>query len=357
MITKDQYVPILKCKEGEFKALYRVGTPIIDFVVPIVDLVPNPQKKFDDHIISSLRYITKYWNPEKLIYIDGYMIQDYGLLRDGTHPLEYIFDELSSKEFTAIPSISNVTGLQYNRVVKSICAKDRKGVCIRIFRRQSNSLNIEIDRLLNDLELDRNSVDLLIDLRSLEELSIDEIYNWCIHELNNLNYISEWRSLVVSGGNFPIDLTELKPDQIHLIVRKEWENWKRIIESEEIERIPSYSDYAISHPLMSEFIGIPNASASIRYTQESEFYIYRGKGTRQYSFEQFYDLSESLINSVEYYGQDHCDGDKFIHNCGTEKDSTGNLTTWRWVGTIHHLTVVANQLRQFFRDFKASRTS
>lgn len=357
MISKEKYVPVLKCKAGEFRALNNCGIFIKDNLVPLVDLVPNPTKEFDDHIKSSLKYITNYWDPERLLYIDGFMIQDLGVMRSGIHPLEYIFNELSSQGFNAIPTIGNTTGLEYNRTVKSICEKDKKGVCVRIFRRHPNSLNIEIERLTKYLELDRGSIDLLIDMRSLEDLSINEIYNWSVQQLNTLNYVSEWRSLIISGGNFPIDLSELTPDQIHLLDRKEWINWKRLIENDEIDRIPTYADYAISHPLMSDFVGIPNASASIRYTQESEFYIYRGKGTRQYSFDQFYDLSESLINSPEYYGQDHCDGDRFIYNCGTVKNRKGSLMTWRKVGTIHHLTVVVNQLLQFFLDLRASRTS
>ncbi|MDO8549999.1 MAG: beta family protein [Ignavibacteria bacterium] len=353
MINTDQYVPILKCKEGEFQALKRLDSSIKSFIVPIVDLVRNKQKKLDPHILSSIGYILKHWSPERLLFIDGYMIQEDGVLQNGMHPIEYIFNELLSKRFNVLPSISNITGLDYNAAIKSVCQEVQKGVCIRIFRRPTNQINFEIDRLLNYLELSPIEVDLVIDLRSLEDIGSNELSQWCSQELNNLNYLAEWRSFVISGGSFPVDLTELKQDQIHLIDRKEWMNWKRLVERKEVERIPVYSDYAISHPLMSPFEGIPNASASIRYTQENEFYVYRGKGTRQYSFDQFYDLSESLINSEEYYGQDHCDGEKFIHICGTKKEKPGSLTTWRWVGTVHHLTVVTNQLRQFFRDFNA----
>ena len=158
----------------------------------------------------------------------------------------------------------------------------------------------------------------------------------------------------MAGGNFPVDLTELTADQIHILPRKSFIIWERLIKSDKLERMPAFGDYAISHPSLSELEGeYPNASASIRYTHEKNFLVYRGKGVRQRGYEQFYDISETLINSPHFYGRDHCKGCEFIDDCGTKKESTGNLTTWRWVGTAHHITVVVNQLRQFFRDLSA----
>jgi len=357
MINQNQYVPILKGKEGEFRALSKLPEEIKDSIVPIIDLVPNSQKKFDDHIKSTLGYIKK-WQRNRLLYIDGYMIQDDENMSSGQHYMSYVFNELRKESFNVIPVVSNVTGILYNEHIKRIVKKDKKGVCVRIFKKATNDLNDELDKLLSYLELESSAVDLVIDLRSLEDISLNEIYDWSVKAISELNYLPNWRSLVISGGNFPIDLTELKQDQIHLIARKEWGVWNKLIKSNDVERLPSYSDYAISHPRISADIsGVPNASASIRYTHESDFYVYRGKGTRQYGFEQFLILSQTLINSSEYYGEVHCAGDKFIHICGTEKKKKGNLTTWRWVGTNHHITVVVNQLRQFLRDFKDSRTS
>jgi hypothetical protein len=358
MIGQQKYVPILKGKSGEFSALEKLDGTIKDLIVPIIDMVPNPTKTFEKSITDFLGYITKKWIKDKLIYIDGYMIQDQGLMASGMHPLQFIFEELNKKNYNAIPVISNVTDPGYNDAVKKVCEKDNKGVCIRIFRKSGLDINDELNRLTSFLNINPNSCDLVIDLRSLEDIGVEEIYLYTLNLINNLNYLSEWRSFVLSGGSFPIDLTELKPDQVHIIQRKEWTLWNNLLHRGEIERFPSFSDYAISHPLLSNIdIGIPNASASIRYTNEGDFYVYRGRGTRQHSFDQFYDLSESLINSSEYYGQNHCPGDEFIQKCGVEKKKTGSLTTWRWVGTVHHLTVSANQVLQFWRNFNASRTS
>jgi hypothetical protein len=357
MIAQEKYVPILKCKKGEFIALNKLPDNLKDEIIPIADLVPVQNKKsFVEHIKSSVGYI-RTWGAERLLYIDGYMLQDTDLAIGRKKYMEYIFDELRRSKNNVIPVVSNISNLEYLNQVKYIIEKDEKGVCVRIFCDREMNINDEIESTIQRLNLNINQIDLLIDLQSVEILKVDEILNWQKVTFSNLVYPSSWRSLVLSGSNFPINLSKLTANQIHPIPRKHWLAWKRLFRNKDIERLPSYSDYGISHPLMSAFEGIPNASASIRYTHENEYYIYRGRGTRQHGFEQFFDLSESLINSEEFYGDEHCAGDKYISVCGTDKKKPGSLTIWRWVGSCHHLTVAVNQLRQFWRDFNAERTS
>ncbi len=367
MISQRQYVPILKCKDGEFKALSKLSSSEKDQLVPIVDIVDNLSKSFEDHITATIGYLSK-WDADRPLYIDGYMVQESELIFSGQHYMQYIFNELNKNGFNVMPVISNTTNLEYNEVIKNIITDDKKGVCIRIFRSETREINFELESILNYLEIDPTSVDLLLDLESVEDLMLDGISEWSVQKISEIKQLLKYRSLIVSGSNFPINLVKLKADQVHIIPRKHWLAWQKICNSSDIERIPTYSDYGISHPQMSELEDdesqttepkkiIPNASASIRYTHESDFNVYRGKGVRQHGFDQFFPISESLINSDDYYGFDHCPGDKFIYICGTDKKKSGNLTTWRWVGTIHHLTVVINQLLQFWRDFKVVRTS
>jgi len=357
MIVREKYVPILKCKAGEFIALNKLPEEFKDDIVPVADLVPIQNKKtFEAHIQSSIDYIKK-WNQDRLLYIDGYMIQDTALLVKRKKYMEYIFAELRKTNNNVIPVVSNISNSDYIAQIKNIVEKDNRGVCLRIFGNRSGSINEEIERMIPRIDLSFNKIDLLIDLQSLEVLSVDEILNWHQDIITKLIYPSNWRSLVLAGSNFPINLSKLTANQIHLIPRKHWLAWNRLFEKKEIDRFPSYSDYGISHPLLSEVEGIPNASASIRYTNTEEYYIYRGRGTRQHGFEQFFEISTALINGSEYFGRNHCYGDEFIYRCGMERKLKGRLLDWRAVGTNHHITVVVNQLRQFWRDFNAERTS
>lgn len=357
MIRFNQYAPILKGKEGEFIALSKLPKNLKELLVPIVDIVQEPNKTFEKHIQSTIGYFKK-WDQDKLLYVDGYMVQEYEQIFSGQHYMQYIFSEMYKDGFVLIPVISNITNPDYNTSVKKIIRKYKKGICIRMFRTEMQDINLELDALLNYLEITPVDVDLILDLESVEEFTVDEIYSWSINKIAEIRQIPKYRSLVLSGSNFPINLIKLKADQIHIIQRKQWLAWQKLCNSTDIERLPSYSDYTISHPQLSEYgEGIPNPSASIRYTHGSDYIIYRGKGTRQHHFDQFYYISESLLNSDDFEGVDHCAGDGFIYECGTLKKKPGSMRTWRWVGTIHHLTVVINQLLQFFRAFRASRTS
>lgn len=341
------YWPVLKGKKGEFMALGKLEDGQKDCIMPVIEIVPPQNKELKKHLDTTIKYCMEYWGKGRTVYFDGCMVQDYNFLLDGSQLIEYTFNEFRSADISAIPVISNATGPDYNEIVKSIAERDNHGVCLRIFCEQHVDVNSDIEDLLSFLNLQRRDCDLLIDLRDirnqLPEYGVDRVKSILI----NLYQPDDWRSLVISGSSFPIDLTEFRADQIHRITRNEWVIWNAIIVDPEILRKPSFSDYAISHPNINEIDSpFPNASASIRYTKDSEFAIYRGRGTKQFGYEQFYDISETLISSTDYYGIDHCAGDKFIYKCATQKKETGNLTSWRWIGTVHHIVCVLEQLRQ-----------
>jgi len=353
LIEATQYVPILKGKRGEFRALSALKTDVLDKITPIIDIVvPANKKPLTQHINATIGYFRKYWNKEKLIYFDGYMIQEQELLSGGIHSMQFIFDELIIDGFNILPVIDSSTSIEYNQVIKNIITDYSLTPAMRIFRIPNVDINYEINRLLNFIEIPPDKIDLIIDLRSLESTTVDDLYNWVAHHFSRLSFLSQWRSVVLSGSIFPINLSAIAPDQIYLLPRIEWQLWQRFVRNGIVDRIPSYSDYAISHPSIIEYdTKNINMSASIRYTGENDFYIYRGRGTRQLGFEQFFDLSEMLINRPEFCGRNHCFGDNYIYLCGTKKSETGNPEKWRLVGTNHHITEVTDQLRQFFLDF------
>lgn len=353
MIEATQYVPILKGKRGEFRAISELNAEVLDKITPVVDIVlPRINQSLTAHINTTIGYFRRYWEPKKLIYIDSYLIQDQGLLDNGSHPMTFIFDSLIQNGYNILPVIDSSTSIEYNQVVRNIITNHSLTPAVRIFRIANTDINYEINRLLNFLDISPDKIDLIIDLRSLEGNSMDDLFQWVTTHLSRLNFLNHWRSVVLSGSIFPINLSEITPDQIYLLPRMEWQLWQQFVQSGIIDRIPSYSDYGISHPSILEIDSETiNMSASIRYTGNEYFYIYRGRGTRQFGFEQFFDLSEMLINRPEFCGRDHCFGDNFIHQCGTIKNSKGNPETWRLVGTNHHITKVTDQLRQFFLDF------
>lgn len=363
MIDKDKYVPILKGKYGEFTALSKLDNEIKQNIIPIVDLlqfVPQvvkdlkkKEKPFDDYVNTIIKYFNDMWEKERSIYIDFYLFDNDKKMRDGTHPINYIFGSLLKEEYNVIPVLHSSLNEKTKNIIVNLISQIKKGACLRIPIDSKTELNTKIDKLLKDFDQKPTNIDLVLDLQNPTFPSFTKLTEFVENKINELKYIEEWRSLILSGSIFPIDLSKIKADIVEPIPRSIWLLWNELQKRNKLPRIPTFSDYCISHFLMSKTTGIPNASASIRYTHEKNFYIYRGRGTRERGYKQFFDVSESLINGSHFYGIEHCKGCEFIHKCGTKKDKPGSLTTWRWVGTAHHITVVVNQLRQFFRDLSA----
>jgi hypothetical protein len=85
-------------------------------------------------------------------------------------------------------------------------------------------------------------------------------------------------------------------------------------------------------------------SASIRYTTDSDWLVVKGRNVRQYGFEQYFDLCRALVERPEYYGPAFSWGDEYIGRCAAREVGPGNATTWRKVGTNHHITVVTRAI-------------
>jgi hypothetical protein len=85
-------------------------------------------------------------------------------------------------------------------------------------------------------------------------------------------------------------------------------------------------------------------SAIIRYSTDDNWLLVKGRNVRDHGYEQFNDLSRLLVANPAFKGPEFSWGDKYIAACAADKERPGNATTWRKVGTNHHITLVADQL-------------
>jgi len=355
MFGELKYVPVLKGKQGEFMALGYLSAKHKSQIYPLIDLVPNSGKQLAKHIDKVITYFDK-WGTESPIMVDGYMFANYTLQLNNLHPVVYLLRELNRRGYKCVPVINASALQEYNNLIIEESEKQEFGSCLRVMRRGFDRYLLQQDISNASVFHKPENTDFIFDLRSLIDVNLNDLTVYCIRSLEDIIYRYNWRSVTLAGGSFPTDLAALAPDQVHVISRLHWKLWQALLEKG-VSKIPGYSDYAISHPVFTEYDdkGM-NASASIRYTYNDSYFIYRGRGIRQYKSGQFFSIAESLLNSSQFYGAGHCLGDEFIRKCATDKKKTGNLTTWRWVGTLHHLTVVADQLVELKRDFNAAST-
>lgn len=95
-------------------------------------------------------------------------------------------------------------------------------------------------------------------------------------------------------------------------------------------------------------------SASIRYTDDDKWWIFRGKipghvnpKTKEKGpgREQYIDHARTLIKRPFYKKEGHCFGDAEINKVASEgNERPGNPRKWLEIGINHHLTLVARQI-------------
>ena len=127
--------------------------------------------------------------------------------------------------------------------------------------------------------------------------------------------------------------------------RCEFPLWQNIVNNVSLKRYIQFGDYCISNPEYNEIDPrLLKTSGNIRYTIDNSFYVIKGVNTRDNGFSQMVNLSQNLIDSGHYCGQEYSYGDNYIFNCSQGTDGPGNSEVWRRVGTNHHITFLVNQL-------------
>jgi Beta protein len=195
--------------------------------------------------------------------------------------------------------------------------------------------------------------DLIIDLKVLTE-SMPKPSSW----LELLPKIWNWRTITMLSGSFPIDLSNLKANNTYILLRNDWRYWRNeILESNQHSevRLPSFGDYTIQHAIYKEPPSFPHVSASIRYTAEDSWIIFRGEwigkkdgsGSAQYPAE-----AQLFLEKPEYYGDTFSDGDKFIATKAKNGIKPGNPKQWLQSGINHHITLTTKMVQSEILSLK-----
>lgn len=89
-------------------------------------------------------------------------------------------------------------------------------------------------------------------------------------------------------------------------------------------------------------------SGTVRYAIDDAWLILKGPNVRDYGFAQYVGHCKNVCGSSFFSGPTFSAGDKYIFDCAAGNASTGNLSTWRRVGTNRHLEKVARDVASFF---------
>jgi hypothetical protein len=354
MFDHKHYVPVLKWKQGEQQALQELSGPVKSFVTPLIEIPPVPwnytlgvaTKTIDQHLLRTSDQLYSCWGCSDILFLDMHLVPPGERMSDGRHPLKYVFDEARLLGVSLIP----VTGLgrdtHYQTAVREISSVDRRGICLRISDEHLDDDDLEslLRDTLDAVASRRAEVDLILDLADISGENPRRLSRYLVDAIRRLERFRSWRTITLVSSSFPRDLSAIPRDAIDAIPRKDWEVWNHVLSSSS-GRKPSFGDYAIQHPEPPEIDPrIMRMSASIRYTADTEWLIVKGRNVKTYGYGQYHDLCRHIVADPRFYGEDFSWGDEYIAECSRGETGTGNATTWRRVGTSHHIKVVCEQI-------------
>ena len=358
MFDHTHYVPILRWREAERKALMHLHASVRDRITPLIEIhhkgLPSStsadsgivHKTLDD-IATEIRDCWCY-NP---VFVDMNLFMQRVIATAKNHPLE-ILAQKSRRQFYRLKIIP-VTGLhrdkRYQGAVKKLCHSDRRGICLRLLRQDiaDTKLQEQLDALLHRFNLTPEEVDLIVDYQIVDNPSLPNLAHIC----KCVPYLDRWRTFSFASGTLPMYLSDLEKNRQHEIRRTDWIEWRDQVMFQELERKPTFSDYTIQHPIYSDTPIPPFFSASIRYTAEEYWVIMRGENVFQDGgpgFKQYPANALLLAERPEFKGGNFSDGDQYIETMGAQTQRTGNAKTWLQAGFNHHISLVTYQLSGLF---------
>ena len=357
MFDHRHYVPALKWRMGEFRALQDLSEANKARLTPLIEITPipwdfesdQPAKTIDQHLAAVPEQMVNAWGAERPLFIELGLLEASERMASGAHPLEALLDAGVGRGLKPIPVTGPDRDAAYQAAVRSVMERHKTEVCIRLDREDFLSPNCanRIAELLATLASDASRAHLVIDVFAVDQSQIALLLAILPGVITGLPHLNVWQSLTVLSGAFPVNLSDVAPG-LGAFPRNDWTLWQQL-SAVPPARLPTFGDYGIANPAPQEEVDprFMHVSASIRYTAAHEWLIFRGRDVRHPAhggFTQFRSLSTQVVAHPAYCGAGYCWGDNYISTCAAGTASTGNHTTWRRVGTNHHLTYVVNQI-------------
>lgn len=344
-LTGPRYVPILKAKRGELDALRDLQPTTRSRTYPIVEILPSPEEQDVVHDVSrALEALALRWHQEPVMVDVGY----FDLEPDrGCTALGVAMDEAEGRLKHAVPVFRLADGDVVRAEVARVAARDGNGAAIRLLGEDldlfPDELSQELSGALGATKLDIAQIDLVIDLGVVSgSAAMLGGARLVISLLRDLVEVNHFRSVTVAAGAFPVDLSNVAPWTLGELSRDDAALYTRVLRRPLARRI-DYGDYAIAHPLFA--IGVPfSPPPQLRYTVADRWLILKGRRNDPRGNSQFYEVCAAIAKHPDFVGVDLGPADKRIAEGMAGGYGPGNATTWRSIGTMHHVDLVVARL-------------
>lgn len=360
MADANHYVPILKTKAGECRALkdlneetWRLLTPLLEVQSPPWDYtVDAPAKTTAQHVVGVQRQLTSNLPDGASVYLDADSLPPEDTMPDGSQPLEFLSAGLVEAGVQVVPVVGFERPDAYMDAAARL-AKAAGAACIRVEAEDlpdmPATLSVSLRDLLSRLELAETQCVLLLDFAEIPANAVRPVTLAAASVIGSLDHAETWDQIVFAGTGMPQTVADLSPGVVSTVPRSEWVVWRALVaQARVLPRVPCFGDYAVTHPeLPSVDPRLMKMSAKMRYTVDDDWLVARSRNVRDYGYEQAHELCALISERDEFRGREYSAGDTFIEDCAARRGGPGSATTWVTAGTSHHLEFVARQVASY----------
>jgi hypothetical protein len=336
------YVPVLKVKDGEKRAMRQLSSAIAARVTPLFEIVGRTDSKpVDQHLDTAFKGFAHAIAPFSRYFLDCREIA-----ADGPAAAVDVFARAAAlgKPFIPVTSVSRTSD------VAAAMAHRIDGVAIRLSPEEfeAGTLPTTVPAFLGAHRLSPGDVDLIVDLGAIDRMIVTPgIADFAEQFLDDVPHHTAWRSLILSGCGFPRTLAGVKADSNGVFERVDWAHWQtRIFQNRgHAHRLPTYSDCGIQHRDGVEDIDFSKVkpAAAIRQGLPMSWHVEKGRSIRDNGGDQFQKLAANVIAATQPAAT-HCAGCAALFAAAANPKGYASLGKWRQFGTVHHITLTVENL-------------
>jgi len=277
MFGADHFVPVLKVKQNEKKALESIMGPIRAHITPLLEIVERKDKDIDSHLKTAFKDLAKSVSPYQRCFLDTRELES-----DGPVAAAKVFEMAKNEGIVFTP----VTGISRSADVGTAISHREHGLALRLTRAEFETGNLanRIHDFMSYYQLAPEDVDLIMDLGPVDDMIPYGIAALAIAFLNEVPDHAKWRSFTISACAFPWSMSVVNARSHRLVERAEWVAWRDELfaKRSDLTRLPTFSDCAIQHPAGVEGFDprFMSSSAAIRYTTQDKWLLIKGESTR-----------------------------------------------------------------------------
>lgn len=368
MVTKTPfvYVPALRLKAGEYRALDGLAPDVANRIAP--RLVMPAVGERDPEAGRAL-------SKEEILHETGRRIGSHWRLRLAFLEPRFLFAALGEEESVEwLPRIFKVARDHHARPVPVATLDDMTGQRAPAFQRAM----AKDDRVKMAVRVDYGDIDKTLDARVRQAMSSFGIVpgdcvfllDFAEADFSNVTAAAEvmnsalarvqavglWQDVVFQGTNYP-EKNPADVDSCAIVPRNEWLAWKLAVSVDEIaSRRLIFGDYGAD---CAKFVfrtggGAP-AIRHYRYCTGRHWRVDRGKPDAK-QLDAMRSVCARILASGEFAGRDFSAADKYIYETAKGLNGGGSAATWREMNTGHHITRVVSDLGGPF-GFEIKRTT